>query len=192
MVNVSNSPLLEGHTFPDKETLLMMVAEEANLYGEWIKIVLSDGLQVDVRGADGDPFHVLGNYGLIALRWEVTECIARNAGRMAYDPGETGRTKGKGESRGNDAIPPLAVADLAPPPPNETVGDAFDDLSGILEESCNPDKAEEEGNPDKAGMSIGQDIVIKSKKARRIKSPIKTKLDCASSFFSHFRNCLPT
>jgi hypothetical protein len=29
---------LEGHTFPDKETLFMRVAEEANLYGVWIKI----------------------------------------------------------------------------------------------------------------------------------------------------------
>jgi hypothetical protein len=73
MVNVSNSPLLEGHTFPDKETLLMRVAEEANLYGVWIKIVRSDGLQVDVRGADGDPFHVLGYYGLTAFRWKVTD-----------------------------------------------------------------------------------------------------------------------
>jgi hypothetical protein len=33
MVNVSNSPLPEGHKFPDKETLIMRVADEANLYG---------------------------------------------------------------------------------------------------------------------------------------------------------------
>jgi hypothetical protein len=64
MVTVSGNPLLEGHTFPDKETLLMRVAEEANLFGVWIKIVRIDGLQVDVRGADGDPFHVVGYYGL--------------------------------------------------------------------------------------------------------------------------------
>jgi hypothetical protein len=87
MVTVSSSPLLEGHTFFDKETLLMRVAEEADLFGVWIKIVRSDGLQVDVRGADGDPFHVLGCYGLTAHRWKVTKCITRNAGRMAYDPG---------------------------------------------------------------------------------------------------------
>ena len=42
MVTVSSSPLLEGHTFPDKETLLMRVAEEANLLGVWIKIVHSN------------------------------------------------------------------------------------------------------------------------------------------------------
>ena len=34
MVTVSSSPLLEGHTFPNKETLLMRVAEEANLFGD--------------------------------------------------------------------------------------------------------------------------------------------------------------
>ncbi len=28
-----DAPLLEGHTFPDKEILLMRIAEEANLYG---------------------------------------------------------------------------------------------------------------------------------------------------------------
>jgi hypothetical protein len=150
MVTVSSSPLLEGHTFPNKETLLMRVAEEANLFGVWIKIVRSDGLQVDVRGADGDPFHVVGYYGLNAHRWKVTKCITRNAGRMAYDPTEVDRVKGKGKgnSCGKETIPPLAVADLSPPPPNKTLGDAFDDLGGI--EVGNPDKAEEESKPDVA------------------------------------------
>jgi hypothetical protein len=173
MVTVSSSPLLERHTFLDKETLLMRVAEEANLFDVWIKIVPSDGLQVDVRGADGDPFHVLGYYGLTVHRWKVTKCITRNAGRMAYDPGEVDRIKGKGKSCGKETIPPLAVADLSPLPPNKTVGDAFDDLGSI--EVGNPDKAEEESNPDEAGMSIGHAITIKIKRARRMKSPIKIK-----------------
>ncbi len=34
MVSASDNPLLERHTFPDKETLLMRAAEEANLY--WV------------------------------------------------------------------------------------------------------------------------------------------------------------
>ncbi len=46
----------------------MRVAEEANLFGVWSKIVRSDGLQVDVRGADGDPFHAMGYFGLQQLR----------------------------------------------------------------------------------------------------------------------------
>jgi hypothetical protein len=168
MVNVSSSPLLEGHTFPDKETLLMRVAEEANLFGVWIKIARSGGLQVDVREIDGDPFHVVGYYGLNAHRWKVTKCITRNAGRMAYDPTEVVRTngKGKGKSCGKGTIPPLAVADLSPPPPNETLGDAFDDLDGI--EVGNPDKAKEESKPDGA-------VTKQTKKARRVKSPMKTK-----------------
>ncbi len=75
MVNVSNSPLLEGHTFPDKETLLMRVAEEANLYGVWIKIVRSDGLQVDVRGADGDPWSRRRNFNIWRNgNWQIWRC----------------------------------------------------------------------------------------------------------------------
>jgi hypothetical protein len=65
---------------------------------------------------------------------------------MAYDPTEVDRTKGKGKKSGKETIPPLAVADLSPPPPNETLGDAFDDLGGV--EVGNPDKAEEESQPD--------------------------------------------
>ncbi len=141
MVTVSDYPLLEGHTFPDKETLLMRVAEEANLFGVWTKIVRSDGLQVDVRGANGDPFHVVGYFGLNHQRWKVAKCITRNAGRMAYDPTEVDRTKGKGKKCGKETIPSLAVADLSPSPPNKTLGDAFDDLGGV--EVGNPDKAED-------------------------------------------------
>ncbi len=92
----------------------------------------------------------MGYYGLDHHRWKVTKCITRNAGRMVYDPTEVGRTKGKGKGKscGKETIPPLAVADLSPPPPNKTLGDAFDDLGGI--EVGNPDKAEEESKPDGA------------------------------------------
>ena len=87
----------------------MRIAEEANLHGVWIKIVHSDGFQqVDVRGANGDPFHVLGYYSVTAIRWKVTKCITRNAGRMACVPAENGRKKGNGKDKGKDTIPPLA------------------------------------------------------------------------------------
>ncbi len=94
MVDVTNFPLLEGQTFPDKETLLMWIVQEADLYGLWITIVCSDGFQVDVRGAIGDPFYVLSYYGVTAIEWKVTKCITRNAGKMAYVPVEKGRKKG--------------------------------------------------------------------------------------------------
>jgi hypothetical protein len=38
MVEVTNAPLLEGHTFPDKEIILMRILEEANLYGVGSKL----------------------------------------------------------------------------------------------------------------------------------------------------------
>ena len=46
---------------------------------------------------------------------------------MAHVPAEKGRKKGNGNGKGKDTIPPLSVADVAPPPPNETAGDTFDD-----------------------------------------------------------------
>ena len=61
----------------------MRIGEEANLYGVRIKIVRSDTFQVDVRGAYGDPFHVLGYYGTMASKWKVTKCSTRN-GRRFY------------------------------------------------------------------------------------------------------------
>ncbi len=54
MVEVTDAPLLEGHTLPDKEIVLMRIKEEANLYGVWIKIIWSDGFQMDTRGVNGD------------------------------------------------------------------------------------------------------------------------------------------
>ncbi len=46
MVDVRSSPLLEGHTFPFKDTLMIRIAEEANLYGVHFKTICSDGFQV--------------------------------------------------------------------------------------------------------------------------------------------------
>lgn len=42
------------------------VEEEANLYRVWVKIVHSDGFQINVRGCEGDSFHVLAYYGVHA------------------------------------------------------------------------------------------------------------------------------
>ncbi len=60
---MTNAPLLEGHTFPDKDIVLMRIMEEANLYGVRIKIIRGDGFQVDARGVNGNPFHVVTYYG---------------------------------------------------------------------------------------------------------------------------------
>ena len=69
MTEVVEFALAEGHTFPDKETLLMQIREEANLFGVWIKIVRSDSFDEDVHGCNG---------GTTGLKWKVTKCIAQN------------------------------------------------------------------------------------------------------------------
>jgi hypothetical protein len=157
MVEVTDAPLLEGHTFPDKEIVLMRIMEEANLYGVWVKIIWSDGLQLDARGLNGDPFRVVAYYGTTVFKWKVTKCITQN-GRLAYVLVLKGQKKGAGKVMGEDsAIPPLNVSDLPPPPPNEAVGDAFEDtLDGL-----------EEGNPDKGPIPMETKIPVKMAKKPR-------------------------
>ncbi len=55
--------------------------------------------------------------------------------------------------------------DLPPPPPNEAVGDAFEDTLGGLEE----------GNPDKGPIPVETKIPVKMAKKPRTKSPFKAK-----------------
>jgi hypothetical protein len=163
MVEVTDAPLLEGHTFPDKEIVLIRILEEANLYGVRIKIIWSDGLQVDARGFNGDPFHVVAYYGTTAFKWKVTKCITRN-GRLAYVPVLKGQKKGTGKGKGEDHdIPPLNVLDLPPPPPNEAVRDAFEDTLG----------GSEEGNPDEGPIPMETEIPVQMAKKPHTKSPIK-------------------
>jgi hypothetical protein len=165
MVEVTNAPLLEGHTFPDKEIVLLWIVEESNLYGVRIKIIWSDGFQVDARGVNVDPFHVVAYYSTTAFKWKVTKCITRD-GRLAYVPVEKGQQKATGKGKGEDsAIPPLNVLDLPLPPPNETVGCAFEDALGVLEE----------GNPDKGPIPVKTKIPGKIAKKPFNKSQIKAK-----------------
>ncbi len=120
---------------------------------------------MDASGVNGDPFHVVAYYGTTAFKWKVTNCITWN-GRLAYVPVEKGQKKAAGKGMGEDsAIPPLNVSDLPPPPPNETVGVAFEDALGGLEE----------GNPDKGPISVKTKIPVKIAKKPRTKSPIKAK-----------------
>ncbi len=164
-MEVTNAPLLKGHTFPDKKIVLMSIMEEANLYGVWIKIIRSDGLQVDARGLNGDPFHIVAYYGTTAFKWKVTKCITRS-GRLAYVPVLKGQKNGAGKGMGEDsAIPPLNVSDLLPPPPDEAVEDTFEDTLGGLEE----------GNPDKGPILVETKIPVQMAKKSHTKSPIKAK-----------------
>ena len=177
MSEVAQFALLEGHTFPDKETLLMRIGEEANLYGVRIKIVRSDTFQVDVRGAYGDPFHGLGYYGTMASKWKVTKCSTRN-GRKVYMPAPKEK-KGNWKKPPKPSLPSVEVADLPPPHPDEPIVDAFDPF-GTIEEG-NPDEplGGTKGNPDEplggTKTNLDENELISPTKTKRLKSPIKSK-----------------
>jgi hypothetical protein len=57
------------------------------------------------------------------------------------------------------------LLDLPPPPPNEAVGDAFDDILGGLEED----------NPDKGPIPMETEIPVQIAKKPCTKSPMKAK-----------------
>ena len=58
MTKVALFPLMEGHTFPNKEILLMRIAKEANILGVQVGIKRSDQFQLVVKGLKGKRFHV--------------------------------------------------------------------------------------------------------------------------------------
>ncbi len=55
MTEVALFPLMEGHTYPNKEILLMRIAEEANILGVQVGIKRSDQFQLLVKGLKGNP-----------------------------------------------------------------------------------------------------------------------------------------
>jgi hypothetical protein len=63
MTKVALFPLMEGHTFPNKEILLMRIAKEANILSVQVGIKRSDQFQLVVKGLKGTPFHVQGTCG---------------------------------------------------------------------------------------------------------------------------------
>ncbi len=167
MVDVRSSPLLEGHTFPFKDIMMISIAEEANLYGVHMKTICSDGFQVLVKGVDGDSFHVSAVYGTRIGLWKVLKCCIRN-NREQYAPGEDG-SNAKAR-KGQAELPPggledLDNTDLDLPPPGESVAGVFDAVEGIADEYSDDERKE---NDDLA------DAPETSKKVR-VKSPIKAK-----------------
>jgi hypothetical protein len=76
MTKVALFPLMEGHTFPNKEILLMQIAEEANILGVQVGIKRSEQFQLVVKGLKGNPFHVQGTH-CDKTGWKVFTCITR-------------------------------------------------------------------------------------------------------------------
>jgi hypothetical protein len=121
---------------------------------------------VDACGINGDSFHVLAYYTTTSSQWRVTKCITCT-GRIEYV------SKKKGNDGKEGPIPPIAVGDLPPPPPNETVLDVFNDANvlGKIEEG-NSDKA-----PCHPQVPIEEELTaILGKKGKKphTTSPIKT------------------
>ncbi len=76
MTEIALFPLMEGHTFPNKEILLMRIAEEASILGVQVGIKRSDRFQLVVKGLKGTPFHAQGTCG-DKTGWKVSTCITR-------------------------------------------------------------------------------------------------------------------
>ena len=81
----------------------MWIAEEANFYGVQIKIIWSDGFQVDIRDINFDSFHVVAYYGIASDEWKMTKCITQN-GCLAFKKKASRKAKCE-----DSAIPPLNV-----------------------------------------------------------------------------------
>ena len=58
MTDVEEWPLLKGHTFPNKDVMLMRIQEETNLCGKQIIIDLGDYFQVRINEMYGGNFKV--------------------------------------------------------------------------------------------------------------------------------------
>jgi hypothetical protein len=84
MSEVEQYPLCVDHSFPTKDRVLLWIAEEANLFGVWIKIKHSDSHQIHVYGVN-DDFYVRANYGDTHHRWTVTKSNVL-IGRTVYSP----------------------------------------------------------------------------------------------------------
>jgi hypothetical protein len=76
MTEVQASPLLVGHTFPDKELLLLRIAEEANLSGCQVSSKRSGDYRVHIYGSDGSSFCVKAVFSTSA-GWKVTTAETR-------------------------------------------------------------------------------------------------------------------
>ena len=81
MAEVSSAHLEVGHSFKDKEVLLLRIAEEANLRGIEVRTARSDG--VNIRRT-GDNFNVAAVYSELK-GWVVTTCDIDNRKELESD-----------------------------------------------------------------------------------------------------------
>ncbi len=95
---------MKGHTFPTKEILLILIAEEASFCGCQIAIVQSNNCQVYVRGSAGSLFQIKA-FCSVKLGWKVTTIQTREATTGNDDPAE--EIVYHGEEKVADEVRPL-------------------------------------------------------------------------------------
>jgi hypothetical protein len=151
MTDVKATPLKVGDTFLTKETMILRIVEEANLYGVRIAIKRSDTFQVDARGLNRGSFHVHGNFG-IKTGWKVTVCVVGiNSISCPATPNATAaekRTSIAGDNNSDNLLGEIGVTGGQDGNPDNTDGDVTD----------------EDGNGNE-----------KHPKTKRQKSPVKSK-----------------
>mgnify|MGYP006153922695 CR=1 FL=1 len=77
MTEVQTSPLLVDHTFPDKELLLLRIAEEVNLSGCWVSCKRSDDYRVQIYGSDSSSSFCVKAVFSTSTGWKVTTAETR-------------------------------------------------------------------------------------------------------------------
>jgi len=74
MTLVEEAPMKVGHTYPNKEVVLIRISEEANQSGSMVTIARSCSKRVIATGAkDGHQFCIKVLYSELHC-WKVTEC----------------------------------------------------------------------------------------------------------------------
>ena len=78
MTEVQASPLLVGHTFPDKELLLLRIGEEANISGCRVSCKRSDDYRVQIYGSDSSSSFCVKAVFSISAGWKITTAETRD------------------------------------------------------------------------------------------------------------------
>ena len=79
---VEHRQLMQGHTFPNKDILMIRIAEEANYRNIKVKVLKSCSMQYEVGG---DMFYVKASHRL-KEGWKVSACICRDSDDLLLIP----------------------------------------------------------------------------------------------------------
>jgi hypothetical protein len=130
MTEVKATPLKVGDTFPTKESMILRIVEEANLYGVCMAIKRSDTFQVNACGLNGGSFHVHSNFGIIT-GWKVTVCVVGiesiSCPATPNDTAAEKRTSIAGDNNTDDLFGEIGVIGGQEGNPDDTNDDVTDE-----------------------------------------------------------------